>query len=410
MAFPWYARAMPRRFVVLAVLPLLACAGLLAGAGLLACAGQRGDEAKPAAPLPGMSATGPGAREVVVLHRAEANTSVFAAPTAAARTGLLAPARGDGLIVSRAGGIVLLDAQLKQLVVLGPERGRHLRVVGEQLYYFAHKQPVLRAMNLSSGETRTVAELTRVKDPCFGGGPAVDPIDFVQSEADLAIDAGVLCLDIMDRNANMAAETRNFRVDLTTGAVEQRMVAYLGGDACGEIREREQPRLCTPARHGSSTVIEQVGPTGRWSYYPDSTRGESGDLIYALAQVIDREHRRGYAIVGRKLRQLRGNANPIGSCLVPQENTAAWLGVSDVLVLDGCGDRLTIVRPPEQVEHMTVDGFAVVPHAVLHRAVVPMTVTPPAMVPGTPTPTAVSPKPTPAPAAESPAAAVVPKQ
>jgi hypothetical protein len=340
------ARLLVRR-VALAALPLLACVG-------------QPTVVQPAA-LPTLRATSGSNEPGAVLARAEAFTPVAPAKAAPVRATLLAPAKGDGLIVSRAGGIVLLDAQLKQLAVLSPERGRHLRVVGEQLYFFGLKQPVLRAMNLSSGETRTVATLTRVKDPCFGGGPPADPIDFVQSEADLTIDAGVLCLDIMDRNANMAAETRNFRVDLTTGAVEQRMVAYLGGDASGEIREREQPRLCTPARPVGGGVIEQVGPTGRWSYYPDEARGEAGDYIYSLARVVDREHSTSYAIVGRKLRPLRGNANPLGACLVPGEATAAWLGVSDVLVLDGCGDRLTVVRPPGRVEHLMVDSFAIVP-------------------------------------------------
>lgn len=341
------------RSLILAVLPLLACVG------------SRGEEApvQPPAPLPGLPATGSsGEPAPPALPRAEAFTPVAPAPAAPSRATLLAPAKGDGLIVSRAGGIVLLDAQLQPLAVLSSERGRHLRVVGEQLYFFALKQPVLRALNLSSGETRTVAELTRVKDPCFGGGPPADPIDFVQSEADLAIDAGVLCLDIMDRNANMAAETRNFRVDLRTGAVEQRMVAYLGGDACGEIREREQPRLCTPARPAAGGVIEHIGPSGRWSYYPDESRGEAGDYLYSLARVVDREQNRSYAIVGRKLRALRsGGANPVGACLVPGENTAVWLGVSDVLLLDGCDERLTVVRPPGRVDYLKVDGFAVVP-------------------------------------------------
>ena len=357
--FPWYARMMFVRLLVLAV-PLLACAGQARGDE--PTPGQaRAEPAEPVAPLATMTATGPGTNQAAALQRSGASMPLVAAASEHARTSLLAPAKGDGLIVSRVGGIVLLDAQLQQVAVLGPERGRHLRVVGEQLYYFAHKQPVLRAMNLNSGETRTVAELSRVKDPCFGGGPPADPIDFVQSEADLAIAGGVLCIDIMDRNANMAAETRNFRIDLTTGAVEHRMVAHLGGDACGEIREREQPRLCTPVTPNGSGVIEKVGPTGRWSYYPDSSRGESGDYIYALARLTDREQGHSYAIVGRKLRQLRSNSNPLGACLVPGENSAAWLGVSDVLVLDGCSDRLTIVRPPDRVEYLKVDGFAVVP-------------------------------------------------
>lgn len=340
----------------------------------LACAGQpRGEEAGPLRPVP--SAAEPvsepeaepvpvaGANEAPALARAEADTPVLAAETAPARRGLLAPAKGDGLIVSRAGGIVLLDAQLRQLAVLSPERGRFLRVVDEQLYFFAHKQPVLRALDLNSGETHTVVELPRIKNPCYGAGPPADPIDFVQSEADLSIEAGALCLDIMDRNENMATETRNYRIDLDTGAVEQRMVAHLGGDACGQTRERELPRLCSPVpRGGGGGVLEQVGPTGRWSYYPDSSRGESGDYQYALARVVDRTQRRSYAIVGRKLRPLRdGRGNPVGACLVPGEASAAWLGGSDVLVLEGCRDRLTVVRPPARVEHLAVDGFAVVP-------------------------------------------------
>lgn len=344
--------------LVLALLPLLACAG----------------SASVPLPLPRMTATsGIGVRTPVAAQEQpgasparpeappagpEPSTPVVPAVSLPPAT-LLAPAQGDGLIVSRVGGIVLLDAELKQLAVLTGERGRHLRVVGEELYYFTLRKPVLRALNLNSGETRTVATLPRVKDPCFGGGPPADPIMFVQSEADLTIEAGVLCLDIMDRNANMAAETRNFRVDLATGAVEQRMVAFLGGDACGEIREREQPRLCMPARPAAS---EQIGPKGRWSFVPDQSRGETGDYVYSLARLDDRTERLSYAIVGRKLRPLRvGRANPVGSCLVPGENTAAWLGVSDVLVLDGCDARLTIVHPPERVDYLKVDGFAVVP-------------------------------------------------
>ena len=358
--FPWYAGAMSARVMLLAALPLLACAGQ-----------PFGKDDEPAPPLPTLTAT-MGTNHAVALQRAESFTPVVAAVAAPARRSLLAPAGGDGLIVSRLGGIVLLDAQLQELAVLGPERGRHLRVVGEHLYFFAHKQPVLRAMNLSSGETRTVAELPRVKDPCFSGGPPADPIDFVQSEADLAIEGGVLCLDIMDRNANMAAETRNFRVDLATGAVEQRMVAHLGGDACGQSREREQPRLCSPAGPAGGGVIEQVGPSGRWSYFPDPSRGESGDYVYSLARVTDREKRRSYAIVGRKLRALRGgNQSPVGACLVPAEGSAAWLAGSDVLLLDGCRDRLTVVYPPDRVEYLTVDGFAVVPNAGEPNAAAP---------------------------------------
>jgi len=332
---------------------------------LPACAGQpRGEEAPSLRPAPPT----PSAPEVTTAASGELPAPEVAEPAPAAepdepapvRRELLAPAGGDGLIVSRAGGIVLLDAQLRPLAVLSRERGRFLRVVGEELYFFALKQPLLRALDLSSGETRTVAELPRLKNPCYGAGPPADPIDFVQSEADLTIAGGALCLDIMDRDADQASQTRNYRVELATGAVEQRVVAQLGGDVCGKTREREQPRLCTPAPRGG--VLEQVGPGGRWSYYPDSLRGQATDTEYALARVVDRAQRRSYAVVGRKLRPLRGGGNPVGACLVPPEASATWLGRSDVLVLEGCRDRLTIVRPPDRVEHLAVDGFAVVPN------------------------------------------------
>lgn len=287
---------------------------------------------------------------------------------------LLAEASGDGLLVSNKDGLVLFDAKLARLTVLSRERGRHLHIAGDQLYFFELARPVLRALDLNTGQTRTVAELPRLSNECFENGRRpVDPITFVQSAGDMAVQGGHLCIDIADRDLASATEVFNYRVDLTSGTVESRMVSYLGGDVCGKTREREQPRLCTPGAETTTTsgaastpaVAEQRAPSGRWSYFADASRGVTIDRPYALAVLADREARRSYAIVGRKLRALRsGGDRPVGACLVPAEATARWLGVSDVLVLEGCRDRLAIVRPPGNIDFMAVDGFVVVPAPV----------------------------------------------
>ena len=330
---------------------------------------------------------------------------------------LLAEAGGDGLLVSNKDGLVLFDAGLRRLTALSRERGRHLRIAGDQLYYFDLKRPVLRALDLNTGQTRTVAELPRLSNDCFEGGRRpVDPISYVQSASDVVVEGGHLCLDIADRNLNHATEVFNYRVDLASGAVEQRMVSYLGGDVCGQTREREQPRLCTPgggfsraagvdtpSAASTPNIAETRAPSGRWAYFADLTRGVTLDHSYALATLADREARRSYAIVGLRLRPLPARGKrPVGACLVPTEATARWLGVSDVLVLEGCRDRLAVVRPPGNVDFIAVDGFVVVPPptpaAAPTPATTPVPATTPAVVPATtPTP-ATTPATTPTPA------------
>ncbi len=327
----------------------------------LACAASSPGVPPAAAPLESTAEPPPASGERdAPLRRAESFTPVEG-PTASAVPALLAAAKGDGLIVSRAEGLVLLDAQLRTLAVLSPERGRHLRLVGDQLYFFTRKRPVLRVLDLTAGTTRTIAELPRLRDPCFGSGRPADPLDFVQSRADLVVEAGALCFDIMDRDTDMATLVRNYRVDLATATLEQRTVQYddLNGN-CGVRDETVQPRLCTPTTRNN--VIELQSSSGRWAYYPDVARGEAGDQLHALATVVDRKDRRTFAVMARKLRQLRAGADtPISACMVPGDAAAAWLGASDVLVIEGCRDALTVVRPPERVEHLLVDDFVVLP-------------------------------------------------
>ncbi len=288
---------------------------------------------------------------------AAASTDPAAAAADPATPVLLGEAKGDGLLVSTRHGIELLGADLERLALLTPERGRHLRLAGDQLYYFELRKPVLRALDLNSGQTRVVARVPLLHDDCFGSGRPVDPIAFVQGSADLALADGALCLDITDHVGEVASETFNYRIDVTTGTVERRMISLLGGGLCGKEKEREQPRLCTPG--GEGKLREQRAPSGRWVYFADGSRGERSDRVYALATLADREARQNYAVVGRKLRALpAGGDRPVGACLVPVDASAQWFAASDVLLLEGCRDRLAIVRPPGRVDYLAVDGFA----------------------------------------------------
>ncbi len=274
---------------------------------------------------------------------------------------LLAPAGGDGVVVSTKDGLVVLNAQLQQVSRLHPERGRHLRISDGKLYYFDRNAPRLRSLDLQTGESRMVVELPLLRNECFDHGRPVDPLKFVHRQEDLAVAGGILCLDLRDHPGDRATEVYNLRVDLTDGTVEQRMVEYLGGDVCGRTREREQPRVCDPTKLASPPASKS--PSGQWNFLADTSRSDrAAEQVYVLAAVIERATNLHRAIFGRRLRVLRdGSDSLVGACMIPEGSPAAWMSRSDVLVLAGCRDRLAFVYPPERVEYFAADGFAVVP-------------------------------------------------
>lgn len=273
---------------------------------------------------------------------------------------LLEAAQGDGLIVSTKDGLSLLDAGLKVVKVLSRERGRHLRIADGQLYYFELKQPRLRALDLETGVTRLVAELPRLRSDCFEGGRPADPIAYVQGAGDLSAAAGVLCLDVVDQPGKAATETINFRVDLKTGAVEQQRVAFFSGAVCGEGQGTTQPRLCTPA----TGAREASSPSGRWRVSTDMQRGQKGEQSYALVVLSEQGGGSEQALVGRKLRALKpGRDAPVDACMITDKARVQWLAKSDVLLVEGCRDRLSAVLPDGHIELRLVDDFVAVPAA-----------------------------------------------
>ena len=295
---------------------------------------------------------------VVAVAPVQRPTAVPAAREPERVPALLEAAQGDGLIVSNKDGLVLLDAGLKVVKVLSRERGRHLRIADGQLYYFELKQPRLRALDLQTGETRLVAELPRLHLDCFEGGRPADPVAYVQGAGDLSAGAGALCFDVVDQPGKAATETINFRVDLKTGAVEQQRVAFFSGAVCGEGQGITQPRLCAPA----TGAREGSAPSGRWRVSTDMRRGQEGEQSYALVVLTEQASGREQAIVGRKLRALKpGQDAPVDACMITDKMRVLWLAKSDVLLVEGCRDRLSAVLPDGHIELRLVDDFVAVP-------------------------------------------------
>lgn len=313
-----------------------------------------------AAPVREVEAPGPVAVvEAPVVAMKPVVRPVVAAPAEVARVpALLEAAHGDGLIVSSKEGLVLLDAGLRPIKVLSEERGRQLRIADGQLYFFELKQPRLRALDLESGETRAVAGLPKLRNDCFEGGRPADPLGYVEGAGDLSVAAGVMCFDVVDQPGAGSTERVNFRVDLRTGRVEQEKIEYFTGKVCGEGKGVTKPRLCTP----EPGLRGRGSPTGRWSLMTDLARGETGDQDYALVVVTERASGREHVVAGRKLRVLRlGREAMADACRITDKARVGWLGGSDVLVVEGCRDRLSVVFADGRIEYRVVDDFVVVP-------------------------------------------------
>lgn len=314
-----------------------------------------------APPVREVEAPRPAAAPVVATRPVERPVEAPVVASAAAPVkvpALLAAAHGDGLIVSNKDGLVLLDAGLRPIKVLSRERGRHLRIADGQLYYFELKQPRLRAMDLESGATRAVGELPKLRGDCFQGGRPAEPLQFLEGAGDLSVAGGVMCIDVVDLPGRGTTETVNIRVDLKTGAATQERVVYFSGKVCGEGERVTRPRLCTP----EPGRREASSPAGRWSFTTDLARGEKGEQDYALVVVTERASGREHVIAGRKLRVLKPGREALpDACRITDTARASWLGGSDVLVVEGCRDRLTAVLPDGRIEYRLVDDFVVVP-------------------------------------------------
>ncbi len=291
------------------------------------------------------------------------------------------------LLVTRDDGLHALTADLQPVATITPTRVRWVQARREgetrALYYFAADAPHLIEHDLRTGTTKVLVKLPRVGNRCFLGleadekAPPADPVQFIQSSAgiDLDLAAGVLCLDISDRNENMAEYQINYRADLRTGKTEQRN--FMVSDDCKQPGVREQARACqTMARdEPKSTEIAALGgeyglvsPSGQWMFYRDETFTQMADHIYMAAFLYDTRAKTTHAITptglvkqDRAARDAR-KGPPEGTCLLPGEASPRWMPGRDVLIVDGCGLAGTlVVAPPGRVHELAGHQVAVYP-------------------------------------------------
>lgn len=311
---------------------------------------------------------------------------VPASATLADRLDLFRAACGGVLLVTRDDGLHAMTPQLAEIAQIVDTRVRRVQARREgearELYYFAADAPDLVRLDLRTGREEVLVSLPRLSHRCFTGvepgeeAPPADPVDFIQSAAavDLDVAAGSLCLDVGDRNDNMAAIHINFRADLRTREVEQR-TTFVGED-CKQGAARQREPACRPAPRGRPATTEIAGieqhglvsPSGRWAYYLDEAFQQSGDYIYSAAFLFDVQAKVAYAVTPTGLVKFdRGQRDaeggpPAATCFVPGEAQASWMPGRDLLILEGCGaSPWLLVEPPGRVEEAKAHAVVAYP-------------------------------------------------
>ncbi len=287
------------------------------------------------------------------------------------------------LLVTRDDGLTAMTPGLTTIARILSKQARRVHVQREgdvrELYYFAADAPELVRLNLHSVHEQVLVTLPGLTHPCFTGAepgekvPPADPVAYIQSAHNLDLDlaAGVLCLEVGDRNDNMVSLQLNFRADLRTGKVVQRTTFV--GDDCKQGAGREQKAACELSRKDVPVDRElpeighygQVSPSGQWAFYTDENFEQSADYIYSAAFVRDLRSRTSYALTpaGRVKFAPAGKALealPEGTCMLPGEASPRWLPERDILLVDGCGRApWLVVEPPGRVQAVVAHEVAI---------------------------------------------------
>lgn len=223
-------------------------------------------------------------------------------------------------------------------------------------------------------------------------GEGINPFDYLQSTADFGIDAAgrTACMQISDRNLNMANIILNFRIDLTTGKVTERVV--FGGEECQTLVKGKPvvaPLCKVPEAHPAVPVAaaqawpftakskrfdaDSTSASGRFSFLRDSdVVAEQGDYVYLAPFVFDAQTGVVATITPKRivpvdLAKLRKTKKlPADTLVAPGEAESFWLGTSDTLVLSDGGAAAApmtiptaeyyVVRLPDSVK--VIQAFA----------------------------------------------------
>lgn len=219
---------------------------------------------------------------------------------------LLAPSvRAETLVVAGEGGVREVGLDGKTLRTISRERVSHPRRMpdGKSLLYLVPGKPELRRMDLETGSSVKVAALPRSFRLCKQPEQDAEQIlKFaeldVQSAGDFVIDKSgkAACLELMDRNLNMASVILNLRVPLQGGGKVQWATSI--PDTC------PGPKLtaCEPAKSpspeppaGSYDVEEgwlvagkkRVAKLGKGDFH--SERPSPGGLWLIISGIVEEE-------------------------------------------------------------------------------------------------------------------------
>ena len=272
---------------------------------------------------------------------------------------------GDVLLVSADDGISAYTPALELVAKLTKSAGRYLHADARNraLFFFVDRNLV--RLDLASGQERTVSTLPELKHVCFGGGEGggVNPLDYIQREEDVLIDAarGFACLNVQDRNVNMMSVSIAYRVALDSGAVVHKTTFTL--DECrepGELQNADGP--CTAGDLGSGP--ERLSSSKRWELVRDPDLGEQGDYIYSATLITDKQSNTTYAVRADGIEKIdyaaakASSKAPEGTCLLPYEALVRWFPHADVALVVGCSDTALLVTPPATVRKLAGNHFA----------------------------------------------------
>lgn len=278
---------------------------------------------------------------------------------------LLAPnVRAETLVVAGEGGVREVGLDGKTLRTISRERASHPRRMpdGKSLLYLVPSKAELRRMDLATGTSIKVAALPRSFRICKQ--PQQDAEQILQfaeldvhSARDFVLDKSgeAACLELMDRNINMASVIINLRVPLVGGGKVQRAISMphnCPGPKLPACEPASSAVAVPPAGAydledgwlvaGKKRVVklgkgdfhtDAVSPGGTWAVISGNI--EQGDYIYRSAYLLSRRDgtirtvgKRGVVLPNKQLRTMDAPSESVVG-----ETPIRW--ISDEVLLIG---------------------------------------------------------------------------
>jgi hypothetical protein len=282
-------------------------------------------------------------------------------------------------ITPEPGHVPLVAARENGLYEIGPD-GRDVRrlsatpaqhprwqVPGRRILFLTRDTSEVRSLDLVTAKEQVVARI-RPKIGCprsiVGSTAGDSTVDLgIQEHADFTVDGDRACLELMDRNSNMASYLVNVRIDLATGATTD--TVSIAPAEC-KLARREAPPRCVghPApivdldrtlEHAGPAgfTVQSWSPSGRWVVLRGND--EEGDSMHFQIVLYELATRNTFPILGEHLEH--GDAWPQPLRAVQLAKDAEDLAP---LVGDVVGET-PIHWLPGPDDRLVVDEYLVVP-------------------------------------------------